>query len=161
MSAAPALSMAWSSSSDQGRGPWRHTQCSWCSAVTAASAFVLCSRVYTDGGAIYFYTSNKIFSNSNTTCGCEVSTWLASRGRQCWVEESSCGSSLANQRGGLGHVIRCGDLIGCQLLTWPRGAAGGRAARRPARRALCPPSRSPADKIILIEDKRSKVKTAF
>ena len=112
MSAAPALSMAWSSSSDQGRGPWRHTQCSWCSAVTAASAFVLCSRVYTDGGAIYFYTSNKIFSNSNTTCGCEVSTWLASRGRQCWVEESSCGSSLANQRGALGHVTRGRALIG-------------------------------------------------
>ena len=115
----------------------------------------------TEGGGRYFYTSNKIFSNSNTTCGWEVSTWLASRGRQCWVEESSCGSSLANQRGALGHVIRCGDLIGCQLLTWPRGAAGGRAARRPARRAQCPPSRSPADKIILIEDKRSKVKTAF
>ena len=113
----------------------------------------------TDGGAIYFYTSNKIFSNSSCTCGCEVSTWLASRGRQCWVEESSCGSSLANQRGVLGHVIRCGDLIGCQLLTWPRGAAGVRAARRPARRALCPPSRSPAENIILIEDKRRKVKT--
>ena len=117
----------------------------------------------TEGGGRYFYICNKIFSNSNsnTTCGWEVSTWLASRGRQCWVEESSCGSSLANQRGALGHVIRCGDLIGCQLLTWPRGAAGVRAARRPARRALCPPSRSPADKIILIEDKRSKVKTAF
>ena len=132
--------MAWSSSSDQGRGPWRHTQCSWCSAVTAASAFVLCSRVYTDGGAIYFYTSNKIFSNSNTTCGCEVSTWLASRGRQCWVQESSCGSSLANQRGVLGHVARC-RVLGYQVSPGPRrrgpgmrrgrrcGAGAGRAAR--------------------------------
>ena len=132
MSDAPALSMAWSSSSDQGRGPWRHTQCSWCSAVTAASAFVLCSRVYTDGGAIYFYTSNKIFSNSNTTCGCEVSTWLASRGRQCWVQESSCGSSLANQRGVLGHVIRCGDLIGCQL-----AHLATRCSRWPSSTAAC------------------------
>ena len=86
----------------------------------------------TDGGAIYFYTSNKIFSNSSCTCGCEVSTWLASRGRQCWVEESSCGSSLANQRGVLGHVIRCGDLIGCQL-----AHLATRCSRWPSSTAAC------------------------
>ena len=83
----------------------------------------------TEGGGRYFYTCNKIFSNSNTTCGWEVSTWLASRGRQCWVEESSCGSSLANERGVLGHVSRCGVLIGqlAHLATrcsrWPSSTA--------------------------------------